>query len=357
MFKNISVIRLYKEFAKKFRSVFFKLHQPRDMNTSYVFSCETMFFSKTQASAYKVPVLTEEKNILISGDVLLRKDNGRLLPYYFHVPRVATIYLKSRDYLKARLGESQYLNRAIFYYTPQLGNYYHFIIDFLLRESYVLQAVRESEGKLPVLIPGYSKFSRWQRAYFDLLGMEDQLILDTNKPLFVNKLLTFPPEALCNTSDVSKIQLIREKLVKQAVNKSKPANYKRIYVSRSMARGTGFRGVLNENEFSRFLSNRGFEVLNLEMMPVAEQILAFANAKLVISPHGAGLTNTLFCDDAHVIELCHRDGYWNHAYKGMAELLSLGYTKYESEERLCSKTGQFGIDTVKFGKLLDFIEL
>ena len=44
-------------------------------------------------------------------------------------------------------------------------------------------------------------------------------------------------------------------------------------------------------------------------LTLAEQILAFAGARVIMSPHGAGLANLVFCRaDTRVVEL------FNHAY-------------------------------------------
>ncbi len=67
---------------------------------------------------------------------------------------------------------------------------------------------------------------------------------------------------------------------------------RRIYISRSKAQ---IRQVVNEKEVMEFLSQYGFESVVLESLPVVEQASLMAEAEAVISPHGAGLTNAIFC--------------------------------------------------------------
>ena len=75
----------------------------------------------------------------------------------------------------------------------------------------------------------------------------------------------------------------------------------RIYISRAKARR---RKVINEAEVLKFLGKFGFKDVSLELMSIAEQALLFYSAKVVITPHGAGLTNLAFCSPkVKVIEI------------------------------------------------------
>jgi len=67
---------------------------------------------------------------------------------------------------------------------------------------------------------------------------------------------------------------------------------RKIYVSRASAH---FRRVLNEDEVVRVLAAEGFEVVRLETLSVREQARLFAEADVVVAPHGAGCTNVVFC--------------------------------------------------------------
>ena len=44
-----------------------------------------------------------------------------------------------------------------------------------------------------------------------------------------------------------------------------------------------------------FLHKFGFQSVVLESLPISKQIDLLAKAEVVISPHGAGLTNIIFC--------------------------------------------------------------
>ncbi|MBE9187133.1 tetratricopeptide repeat protein [Microcoleus sp. LEGE 07076] len=66
----------------------------------------------------------------------------------------------------------------------------------------------------------------------------------------------------------------------------------RIYISRKTA---SYRRIVNEEEVVGCLEKFGFRTLKLETMSVAEQAACLAAAKVVVAPHGGGLTNLVFC--------------------------------------------------------------
>lgn len=91
------------------------------------------------------------------------------------------------------------------------------------------------------------------------------------------------------------------------------ANYpERIYISRAKAK---HRQVLNETEVMQVLNPYGFVKIELETLSFSQQVTLFARAKVIIAPHGSGLTNILFCSiEVIVIELVsphyNRHYYW-----------------------------------------------
>ncbi len=90
-----------------------------------------------------------------------------------------------------------------------------------------------------------------------------------------------PPRWVCDFLRATFLQPARE-----------PSRGRRLYISRTGAR---FRRVLNEDEVIATLMREGFEVVKLEMLSVVEQAALFAGAAVVVAPHGAGLTNLVFC--------------------------------------------------------------
>ena len=73
-----------------------------------------------------------------------------------------------------------------------------------------------------------------------------------------------------------------------------------IFISRNKANK---RKILNENKLHDILRKYNFKIVFSEDLQYKEQVELFYNSKIIISAHGAGLTNILFSEKATVIEL------------------------------------------------------
>lgn len=88
--------------------------------------------------------------------------------------------------------------------------------------------------------------------------------------------------------------------------------HERIYISRGDAQ---HRRVINEANLISLLTDFGFKPVTLEAMSIVEQALLFSQAKVIVSPHGAGLTNIVFCNpNTKIVEFFSPNylhpGYW-----------------------------------------------
>lgn len=101
-------------------------------------------------------------------------------------------------------------------------------------------------------------------------------------------------------------------------------DFKRIYISRADAKR---RQVKNEQEVMDFLKSYGFACLLMDGLSVAEQAKIFSSAEMIISPHGAGLTNLIFSKPGtKVIELF--SPFWvRHTYWWISQYGDLDYDR------------------------------
>lgn len=96
----------------------------------------------------------------------------------------------------------------------------------------------------------------------------------------------------------------------------------RLYITRENARR---RRVANEGELWSRLEARGFTKVRAEELSWQEQIAAFARAKVIVAPHGAGLANLAFCrPGTRVVELFNR-AYVNPCFARLAEINGLDH--------------------------------
>jgi capsular polysaccharide biosynthesis protein len=106
---------------------------------------------------------------------------------------------------------------------------------------------------------------------------------------------------------------------------------KRIYISRQDAPN---RKLGNEAEIEQLAESFGFEVLTLSSMKLEDQFHHFYNADIVLGPHGAGLSNMIFCrPGAKIIELSSSN-YKSLCFMYLAHAVDLDFELhvFESEE-------------------------
>ena len=95
-----------------------------------------------------------------------------------------------------------------------------------------------------------------------------------------------------------------------------PSDEPRIKLYISRPKGVR-RGISNEEEFIPLLEEAGFTIKAMEGLSVAEQAALLSRADVVMSPHGGGLTNMVFCrPGVKIIEMFSRHVfpyYWGLA--------------------------------------------
>ncbi len=86
-----------------------------------------------------------------------------------------------------------------------------------------------------------------------------------------------------------------------SIPSSRTSSPRKLLINRQNART---RRIANIDQLRRFAGRNGFTEVTLESMSFAEQVRLFRHAEFILAPHGAGLTNLVWCDrGTRVIEL------------------------------------------------------
>ncbi|MFA5999177.1 MAG: glycosyltransferase family 61 protein [Candidatus Babeliales bacterium] len=119
------------------------------------------------------------------------------------------------------------------------------------------------------------------------------------------------------------LKYVKEKLL-AAAQKIEPTLdlHKKVFISRKDATQ---RTILNEDRVFALFQAEGFHSFQLEKMSVAEQILLFNNADIIVSPQGTGLANSIYCqENTRVVELFQ--GLNDATFWYLSQTLGLHYT-------------------------------
>lgn len=120
-------------------------------------------------------------------------------------------------------------------------------------------------------------------------------ILDPKRPIVVEELTVLD-------TDRFRPELLRP--VREALAPARTPR-RRIYISRQQSNG---RRLINEEEVWRLLERAGFERVFMESLGFDEQVALMAETKVLLAPHGAGLSNLIFCPaGADIIEIAVPD--------------------------------------------------
>jgi len=112
----------------------------------------------------------------------------------------------------------------------------------------------------------------------------------------------------------------------------------KIYISR---RRTRLRPIANEEEVEIELSGLGFEVKYMEDLNLISQWKAMAGADLVISPHGAALSNLIACFPGTKVLEIFQSRINNDCYARLSKALDLSYAFLQTER---SDSGESVVD-------------
>lgn len=177
--------------------------------------------------------------------------------------------------------------------------YFHWMFDVVTRFHLLQQSG---------LIDSIDKFvvnacdSAYEKETLNTLGIpQDKILESRHQPhLTADKLIV--PSICDGAAGTSKWKC--EYLKRMFLNEQpslKKDYSERIYISREKA---SYRRIVNDEEVIGCLEKFGFRTVKLETMSVAEQAACLAAAKVVVAPHGAGLTNLVFCSPGtKVIEI------------------------------------------------------
>lgn len=235
--------------------------------------------------------------------------------------------------------------------------YFHWILD-LLPKFKLLSLGNIDLSQIDYFIVN-SIQSAFQKETLHCIGIpEDKVIESTAYPhIKADRLIVPSLPSLSGNPTKWVCEFLREQFLSN--NSSYDRTVERLYISRKNAR---YRKVLNEDRVREFLLEKlGFEIVALETLKVREQAALFNRTKVIISPHGAGLTNLVFCSPGTTVIEIFSPNYVNVCYYSLCQQIGLNYYYLIGE----GKQPDRGVDphfagdniTIDLAKLQQIIEL
>jgi capsular polysaccharide biosynthesis protein len=217
--------------------------------------------------------------------------------------------------------------------------FYHWFLEALPR----LALLPEWPPDTRIIVP--PRLASYQRQSLGWLGLEKRIRPTAEEHLLIERYYFCPPTAMTGGHNPFAVQFLRRSFLPRAdLNYAAPPRF-------YLRRVGKYRPLLNEEEVVDFFQKRGWAIVDTEQLPLARQIALFARAEMICAPHGAGLTNLLWCPPGcQVLELC-ASTFLNGVYEGLAEGLALRYRHLIFEG---DNTYQSRVNLAEVARALDF---
>ncbi|TVU53451.1 MAG: DUF563 domain-containing protein [Arthrospira sp. PLM2.Bin9] len=237
-------------------------------------------------------------------------------------------------------------------------NYFHWMFEIIARLMLLLKAGIMFNHLDGIFISGHGK--KYEQETLELLKIPMDRVIDNSIKYIKADCLIVPsisPRPLITNEWSCKMlkDLILNSQKFQVFSQSlEPVS--RIYISRNQCQ---YRQILNEAELIYFLDKFGFKVLTLEGMSVIEQAAYFANSEVVISPHGASLTNLVFCNPGTKIIEIFAPGSIIDYYWKLSSICNLDYyyLKAKNQEKMTPTAAHIQNFNVDIDSVLQTLKL
>ncbi len=209
-----------------------------------------------------------------------------------------------------------------------VANYYHWLMEYLPKLA-VLEnltpAVMESDAQWIV----NADVTSWQTESLSLLGVPGENILPTRSGAPIRtRTLTVPSM----TSAAEATAFLRRKL--DADRQADPN--RKLYISR-LDTAADRRRIHEEEALAVQLQQAGFEIILPSEMSFMAQVEAFAEASVIVGPHGAGLTNIAFAPrDSIVIEITNSYNHTYNFFSDIADAVGCTYARYSGGQEIAN---------------------
>lgn len=264
----------------------------------------------------------KDVNVSLKGIVFKGMNNCWIsFPHTVFRAQYGWLYLLGQYWFtKKQLGDASKAYIVLFDFWCS-NNYYHWLVDALPRLLMVKEELKQNSYSL-LLPETCSKFVLTTLKYFEI----DEITIIKKDSYFKAQNVLLPYYTVgSGWIHPDYVIKVRDHLLSHIKSTS---NSERIYVSRAKQKP---RRIHNEKEVIDVLLPLGFEVVFWEDMSFEEQVQKAKNAKILVTSHGANVTNCMFMpDSSKVLEIIRSDKP-NFCYWALASVTNKKYEYHFSK--------------------------
>ncbi len=231
------------------------------------------------------------------------------------------------------------------------GNYYHWLTQAI---PAIDTAVRRNDGRgIRLALPPQNDFQRDSIALLGQAGIR-RMTIEPGRQYALHE--AEYSEFLNGSASFNANPRATETFARlRAAVPVRRTPRERIYVARTDA---PVRRMRNEHQLIESLRARGFRIVAPGSLAFAEQAALFRHASFVVGPHGAGLSNIVFCEPGTLVYELVPALYRNSCFTVLADQGGLRYwaDMFESEGAGTGFTGEWDVDVASVLRRIDDIE-
>ncbi len=259
-------------------------HIKNEIHPNFDWGCQTYLFPKAHLCFLKNARIVNENGVVISSDDKVFAD--------FTFEFGASI--EKNEVFRSCINRPQFRKECLATMTST-GNtgYFHWLFDSLPRLKLLEEVIDEIDF---LIVPNNLK--KFHLQTLNLLGFPEDRLIKIKDGFHFQCENLFVPSLPGSTGTMPEwaCEFLRESFLPQGM--AEPNRL--IYISRKDAL---YRKIINEKEIEDYLQEKGFEIFQMSGLSFSEQVRIFAEARIVVAPHGAGLSNIVFCKNAKILEI------------------------------------------------------
>lgn len=249
---------------------------------------------------------------------------------------IQSAYLKPDDLITQIKNVNKKTSRKLdpdFYYVMgfnhDFANYYHWVLQ-CFPTLMLFREIKKKYENVKLLLPdNLPVFATEYLDIFEDILPKDITFLTNDTGLYYAEKLFYPSflggEFAFNISPaiINFYAELTSKIVNQSnFNNVASNNHKLSYFHRLDSEN---RKILNETNLLELLENKFNASIFSNSSPIKQQIENFRNSDIIISPHGAGLSNLLFCRENTIVIELMPENYINPCFATIAVNKYLNY--------------------------------
>lgn len=252
----------------------------------------------TEMDIFPIKIYNYNK-VFVTGSGICFNWFSKLLPGTYMFDKRVNLNQQKIAFFNYLMRKKRVLDKKTIYLVIHnqwsINNYYHWIVDSAVR----LWSVKSRLKEITLLLPEKTKTILFIQGTLSLLPELKVEYLADKKVAYINQLIIPTHLPSWGLLEPNLLKEFSNYIINKVCTKDSPNEF--IYISRKNA---SRRKVVNEENLIQLLKTIGFQIVFLEETEFSKQVKLFNKAKIVMSIHGAALTNLVFMQQGtNVIEI------------------------------------------------------